>query len=185
MYSESGGLSRILITPDVPTQESATLETRVDLMSEVSSGQPRVDYFQKNTSDVDDLFDTSGTEMPANQPTFIDLGSESSTNPESIVLPKSGIKEVTMASDKPCPTSFTKQLSASGRTIFRRYFTENNPIFLPIGARCYGIYSATNQQCARSYFGETFIPLFHTLKTIQSQVFQRTIRRVHQRIKQR
>ena len=109
--SESGTMTGVITTPDVPTRELAAEDEQDVLVSEVSSGLPKTDFFQTDTSDVCDPFDSIGSEMLVNATTFSGQGSESGTNPEIISLPESGIKDVTSTNPRPC--SSPKQLSAS------------------------------------------------------------------------
>ena len=65
--SESGAITRVLGNPGTSTQELANPEVQIDLIIESSFGESRVDYFQSDTSDVEDLLDRSGPKcLPAN-----------------------------------------------------------------------------------------------------------------------
>ena len=122
--SESRAITRILGNPDASTHESATPEVQIDLMSESSFKQPKVECFRNHTSDVEDLLNSSGAETCSNQATLIGPGFQTATKSESIVLPKSGIKEITASSAMPHPSSPSRQISASGRSA---------PISFPMG----------------------------------------------------
>ena len=127
-FSESGAIFKVVTALDAPTRELADGDEQDNLVKEVCSVIPKTAYFQPDTSDIGDLFDSCGAQMPVYQTTFTVPDSESTTNTEAFTLPESGIEEVT--SNNPCPWSPHRQFSASGRSLIRRYFTENTPIKL-------------------------------------------------------
>ena len=109
-FSESGAMTKVMNALDPPVQEHAYEDEQDGLVSQVSSGVPKTDYFQTDTNDVGKLFDSWCRD--ASQPDNIYVpGSGSGSNPEAVSPPESGIEEV--ASNNPRPCSPRKHLLTS------------------------------------------------------------------------
>ena len=132
--SESAGLLNTCTDEGKETGKDLSLEAD-SAVSVISghSGHRIPDYFPTDTSEVEELFDSSGAEEPTPQhsPSTIRVGALShpgngSPGPQT---PKGNTPaEATLAI-----LGLPKQVSASGRTLLRKYFSDNTPVELPSG----------------------------------------------------
>ena len=132
--SESDGLLITCTVEGEKTDKDLSLEAD-PAVSVISghSGHRIPDYFPTDTSDVEELFDSSGAEEPSlhHSPTTIRMGVLSHpgiASPESQTPKGKTSAEATLAIP-----GLPKQVSASGRTLLRKYFSDDSPVELPSG----------------------------------------------------
>ena len=154
--SESAGL---LITCTVEGKETGKdLSLEADPAVSVISGHSghRIpDYFPTDTSEVEELFDSSGAEEPTphHSPTTIRMGALSQT-------PKGKTPaEATLAIP-----GLPKKVSASGRTLLRKYFSDNTPVELPSGHSTVAINESQVHTLLRVMTEETMISSYDMVK---------------------
>ena len=76
---ESMGLLRCLESPQRSLEKTAPKNTQVNLFSESGCSVQRVDYFHTDTTELEELFDSSGAEVPNNRPTLTPLDKGATT----------------------------------------------------------------------------------------------------------
>ena len=115
-------------------KESPEVETEraTDIASEAGFSVTKADYFQTDTSDVEELLDSSGAETVKESPFLITMETQSATGSEARKeteqLSSAGLPDVS----SPKLFSPTRPLSASARTLINQHFSETNPSILPV-----------------------------------------------------
>ena len=131
--SGSNAMEKVMDTQSQGTQETNNAVDLTEVASEVSFCQRKVDYFQTDTSDIDDLIDSSGAEPTKEQPTLVPMDFRPKLGIETThsFAPQftGGMSPVTT----PRPPSPSRPLSASARAFIRKYFTESSPTIHPTG----------------------------------------------------
>ena len=128
-------MTKVVVPLDAPTQELADEDRQDDLVINVSSGIPKTDYFQTDTSHVGDLFDRAASNCQSIRQTSLFLDQKVAPIQKLSLYPSQGLRRSRpLIHVLSVPVSFQfKQLSASRRALIRRNFTEKTPIQLPIG----------------------------------------------------
>ena len=167
--SESVALPRSSGIPQTDFGEAALSNRQVDLSSESEFSFQKVAYFQTDTSEVEELFDSSGAEVFNTRPTLIPLeqGATTSSEVTGNVEPSSsgGIPPVTLAKT----LNSDGQLPDSGRTLLRDYFAEASSDILAIGHATVAFNRRNNRQIhtvIRVISDESVITSMHGLKTM-------------------
>ena len=119
---------------------------------------------QTDTSDVDELYESSGVAVDAEQaratssfPALVgDLHSESG---------HSDIEQDQYRKTLSTP----RELSATGKATIRKYFSANKPIDLPIGHRTIAFSETHIHQVLRTIADERVISSFHMMKSLLLQ----------------
>ena len=108
-----------------PPKETIEVETdgQADLVSETGFSVARPDCFQTDTSDVDELHDSSGAESEKDPPKLIPLCKGSTTFSEVTQQVEEDQSKIPAVSD-PEALSASRPLTASERTINRQYFAD-------------------------------------------------------------
>ena len=106
-----------------------------DEMSETSRFKLKADFFQTDTSEVEDLYDSVGADTTTNKPTLIaptvvDPNAPSHEDPGGVQL--DDIASVVTRARLPKDTS---ALTVPGRALLKKYFSEAPPVRLPIAHR--------------------------------------------------
>ena len=129
--SESGDMAKVVVPLDAPTQELADEDRQDDLVIKVSSGIPKTDYFQTDTSHVGDLYDRAMSKCQSIRQPSLFLDQKVAPIQKLSLYPSQGLRRsrplIIVLSVPP------KQLSASRSALIRRNSTEKTPNKLPMG----------------------------------------------------
>ena len=135
-----------------------------DVHSEAGISATKVDYFQTDTSDAEELQDSSGAETLKESPFLIAMENLSATGSE---VPKeagltssAGLPDVT----SPKLLSPSRPLSASARTLINQHFTETNTSILPVGHATVAFNQGQVHSILRAVSTETLTSCFHQMK---------------------
>ena len=158
------------------TSNKGSAEEYADLMTDVHSeagiSATKVDYFQTDTSDAEELQDSSGAETLKESPFLIALENLSATGSE--VPKEAGLTSSAGLPDATSPKllSPTRALSASARTLINQHFTETNPSILPVGHATVAFNQGQVHSILRAVSTETLTSCFHQMKNILEEAFR-------------
>ena len=149
--------------------ETKTIAAELEVGSEVGSSVRRIDCFQTDTSDFGELLDNSGAEPVKEQPVLIPavfgitVGEESQQSPVPELT--GGVPVLTT----PSPSG---PISASARTLIRKYVTENTPSILPSGHVTVAFNEEQVQTILPAVSDETVITSLNLMKNILGEVMR-------------
>ena len=135
-----------------------------------------MDCFQADTSDVEELLDSSGAETAKESPFLIPIERSSTT-----------LSEVNKETEHPIPAGLpdisttkhlspTRPLSASARTLINEYFSETNPSILPVGHATVAFNQGQVQSILRVVSNEALTSSLHQMKNILEEAIQVGVR---------
>ena len=181
--SESAGL--LITCTDERKGTGNDLSLEADLaVSEISghSGHRIPDYFPTDTSEVEELFDSSGAEEPTphHSPTNIRIGALSHPDNGS---PEPQTPKSNTPTEAPLAIpGLPKQMSASGKTLLRKYFSDNTPVKLPSGHSTVAFNESQVHTLLRVMTEETMISSYDMVKGLLERM---TLGGVHNRAQTR
>ena len=159
-------------------KESPEVETEraTDIASEAGFSVTKADYFQTDTSDVEELLDSSGAETVKESPFLITMEAQSATGYEACKeteqLSSAGLPDVS----SPKLFSPTSTLSASARTLINQHFSETNPSILPVGHATVAFNQGQVHSILRAVSTETITSSLHQMKNILEEAIRVGIR---------
>ena len=159
-------------------KESPEVETvrATDIASEAGFSVIKADYFQTDTSDVEELLDSSGAETAKESPFLIMMETQSATGSEARKeteqLSSTGLPDVS----SPKLFSPTKPLSASARTLINQHFSETYPSILPVGHATVAFLQGQVHSILRAVSTETITSSLHQMKNILEEAIRVGIR---------
>ena len=149
----------ITAAPDVQAAKielPATLDT-VETISEVSVRHEGPNNYLTDTSEVDDLFDSSGAEIASNRPYSSVPESEVLPSYVESLLPEPG-HQMEELSDPCLPSSSAlRQLSATGRSVLPKCFSEKVSISLSMDQPTIAFSESQIHQILRTISDETVL----------------------------
>ena len=152
------------------TEVDADLET--DVHSEAGISVTKADYFQTDTSDVEELLDSSGAETIKVYPFLIAMENLSATgsevHKEAGPSSSAGLPDVTSLK----LLSPTRPLSASARTLINQHFSETNPSILPVGHSTVAFNQGQVHSILRAVSTETLTSSLHQMKNILEEAIR-------------
>ena len=179
---ETGKASESEPIPHVATgpadKESPEFETgrTTDIASEAGFSVAKADYFQTDTSDNEELLDSSGAETVKQSPFLLTIETESATGSETRKetdqLFSAGLPGVS----SPKPFSPTRPLSASARTLINQHFSETNPSILPVGHATVAFNQGQVHSILRAVSTETITSSLHQMKNILEEAIRVGVR---------
>ena len=131
--SEWTQMTKVLGEPGSSLPTKLHSDKRVETISEVSLFRAKVDYFQTDTSEAEDVLDSAGTVPACNQPNVLDSGFGELTSSEQQFPHTPEANDTANLSANSRILGDKQQLSASGRTLLRKYFSETELISLLMG----------------------------------------------------
>ena len=131
--SESEPIPQVTTRSQDKESPEAEIERGNDAVSEAGFSVTKADYFQTDTSDAEELLDSSGAETVKEPPFLIALDALSSTGTETHENVKPSTSAELPSTSSPKLFSPTRPLSASARTLINQHFNETNPCILPVG----------------------------------------------------
>ena len=175
-------VSKSEIIPQVATgsadKESPEVEIErvTDINTEAGFSVTKADYFQTDTSDIEELLDSSGAETAKESPFRIAIETQSATGSEARKeteqLTSAGLPDVS----SPKLFSPTRHLSASGRTLINQHFSETNPSILPVGHATVAFNQGQVHSILRAVSTETFTSSLHQMKNILEEAIRVGVR---------
>ena len=164
--SESDPIPQVV--GEASNQESGEVDVdpAADIRSETGFSVAKADYFQTDTSDNEELLDSSGAETLKEPPFLINM--ESLSVVESEVPKEAGPTTSAGLPDAPSPKllSPTRPLSASARTLINQHFSETNPSILPVGHATVAFNQGQVHSILRAVSSETITSSLHQMKNI-------------------
>ena len=131
--SESESIPQVATGSADKESPEVEAERVIDINSEAGFSITKADYFQTDTSDIEELLDSSGAETAEESPPLIAIETQSATGSEARKeteqLTSAGLPDVS----SPKLFSPTRPLSASARTLINQHWSETNPSILPVG----------------------------------------------------
>ena len=147
-----------------------------DINSEAGFSAARVDYFQTDTSDVEELLDSSGAETAKESPFLIPIERSSTTGSETNKETEHPIPAVLLYISSTKPLSPTRPLSASACALINQYFSETNPSVLPVGQATVAFNHGQVHTILRAVSNETLTSSLHQMKNILEEAIRVGIR---------
>ena len=131
--SVSDAITKVLTSTETAEDGDIDIDKHDDEMCETSRFKLKADFFQTDTTEVEDLYESAGADTATNRPTLIAPG---------VVYPDELIKELQAETNLMMLPAwwlgyvFQKGPNCSpGRALRKKYFSEAPPIRLPIGHR--------------------------------------------------
>ena len=155
-------------------KESPEVETErmTDIVSEAGFSVTKADYFQTDTSDIEELLDSSGAETAKESPFLIAIEAQSATGSEA----RKETEQLTSAGlpDDSFPKLFspTRPLSASARTLINQHFSETNPSILPVGHATVAFNQGQVHSILRAVSTGTITSSLHQMKNILEEAIR-------------
>ena len=168
--------------PQVTTgsQDKESPETEIergnDAVSEAGFSVTKADYFQTDTSDAEELLDSSGAETFKEPPFLIALDALSSAGTETHENAKPSTSAELPSISSPKLFSPTRPLSASARTLINQHFNETNPCILPVGHATVAFNQGQVHSILRAVSTETITSSLHQMKNILEEAIRVGIR---------
>ena len=159
-------------------KESPEVETErmTDIVSEAGFSVTKTAYFQTDTSDIEELLDSSGAETAKESPFLIAIEVQSATGSEARKkteqLTSAGLPEVS----SPKLFSPTRPLSASARTLINQLFSATNPSIHPVGHATVAFNQGQVHSILRVVSTETVTSSLHQMKNILEEAIRVGIR---------
>ena len=152
------------------------IERGNDAVSEAGFSVTKADYFQTDTSDAEELLDSSGAETIKEPPFLIALDALSSTGTEVHEEAKPSTSAELPNISSPKLFSPTRPLSASARTLINQHFNETNPSILPVGHATVAFNQGQVHSILRAVSTETITSSLHQMKNILEEAIRVGIR---------
>ena len=174
--SESEPIPHVATGP--ANKESPEFETgrTTDIASEAGFSVTKADYFQTDTSDNEELLDSSGAETVKQSPFLLTIETESATGSET----RKGTDQLSSAGlpgvSSPKFFSPTRPLSASARTLINQHFSETNPSILPVGHATVAFNHGKVHSILRAVSTETITSSLHQMKNILEEAIRVGVR---------
>ena len=162
------------VTTGLADKESPEFETgrTTDIASEAEFSVTKADYIQTDTSDNEELLDSSGAETVKQSPFLLTIETESATGSETRKetdqLSSAGLPGVS----SPKLFSPTRPLSASARTLINQHFSETNPSILPVGHATVAFNQGQVHSILRAVSTETITSSLHQMKNILEEAIR-------------
>ena len=174
--SESEPIPHVATGPaDKESPEFETGQT-TDIASEAEFSVAKADYFQTDTSDNEELLDSSGAETAKQSPFLLTIETQSATgseaHKETEQLSSTGLPEVS----SPKLFSPTRPLSTSARTLINQHFRETNPSILPVGHATVAFNQGQVHSILRAVSTETITSSLHQMKNILEEAIRVGVR---------
>ena len=152
------------------------IERGNDAVSEAGFSVTKADYFQTDTSDAEELLDSSGAETIKEPPFLIALDALSSTGTEIHEKAKPSTSAELPNISSPKLFSPTRPLSASARTLINQHFNETNPSILPVCHATVAFNQGQVHSILRAVSTETITSSLHQMKNILEEAIRVGIR---------
>ena len=162
--SQSDPIARTVTELPKENAENKT-DGQIDLASEAGFSSARPDYFQTDTSDVEELLDSSGAETEKEPPKLIPLCNASTTCSEATPQVNADQPKEPAVLDSEA-LSPSRPLSASARTIIRQHFAETTSCILPIGHATVAFNANQVDSILRAMSNETITSSLHQMKNM-------------------
>ena len=131
--SEYEAITKVSINHKANNNAPMESDVQDELVSETSHFRTKADFFQTDTSELEDLYDSAGAVLGVKQPTFIAPGVCEPTSSEHGAAAGDQVDDVASVATRVRIPKDTQKLSASGRNLLRKYFSEAAPIRLSMG----------------------------------------------------
>ena len=164
--SESEPIQQVTPGPGDKKSLEAETEQSADIASEAGFSITKVDYFQTDTSDAEELLDSSGAETTKERPFLIALDALSNTGTEIHEEAKLPTSAESPNVSSPKLFSPTRPLSASARTLINQHFNETNPSILPVGHATVAFNQGQVHSILRAVSTETITSSLHQMKNM-------------------
>ena len=165
--SESEPIPQVATESADKESHEVEAERATDIVSETGFSATKADYFQTDTSDIEELLDSSGAETAKEPPFLIAIETQSATGSEARKeteqLSSAGLPDVS----SPKLFSPTRPLSASARTLINQHFCETNPSILPVGHATVAFNQGQVHSILRAVSTETITSSLHQMKNIR------------------
>ena len=165
--SESEPIPQVATESADKESHEVEAERATDIVSETGFSATKADYFQTDTSDIEELLDSSGAETAKEPPFLIAIETQSATGSEARKeteqLSSAGLPDVS----PPKLFSPTRPLSASARTLINQHFSETNPSILPVGHATVAFNQGQVHSILRAVSTETITSSLHQMKNIR------------------
>ena len=141
-------------------------------MSETSRFKLKADFFQTDTSEVEDLYDSAGADTTTNKPTLIapTLVDPETARPEGLEEGQNDdISSVVARARLPKGTS---TLTVPGRALLKKYFSEAPPVRLPIGHRTLALSEPQVHTLLKVISDEAVATSLRTVQTLVSDTLR-------------
>ena len=167
--SESDPIPQVAADQGGETSVEEESDRQTDVNSEAGFSTTKVDYFQTDTSDVEDLLDSSGAETTKDPPILISLDdmntAETEISKKAERAPPGGIADSKFLSS-------SRPLSASARTLINQHFAETNPSILPVGHSTVAFNQGQVHSILRAVSSETLISSVHLMKIMLKEAMK-------------
>ena len=174
--SESEPIPQVATGPADKESPEFETERAIDIASEAGFSVTKADYFQTDTSDVEELLVSSGAETVKQSPFLLTIETQSATGSEvrkeTEQLSSAGLPEVS----SPKLFSPTRPLSASARTLINQHFSETNPSILPVGHATVAFNQGQVHSILRAVSTETITSSLHQMKNILEEAIRVGVR---------
>ena len=167
-----------LVATKSADKESPEIEAEraTDIVSETGFSVTKAHYFQTDTSDIEQLLDSSGAETAKESLFLIAMETQSATGSEARKeteqLSSAGLPDVS----SPKLFSPTRPLSASARTLINQHFSETNLSILPAGHATVAFIQGQVHSILRAVYTETITSSLHQMKNILEEAIRLGIR---------
>ena len=174
--SESEPILQVVSESTGKVLPEVELDRLTDINRKAGFSVAKVDYFQTDTSDVEELLDSSGAETTKESPSLIPIESSSTTGSEAnkkTEHPTSvGLPDISTTK----PLSPARPLSASARTLINQFFSETNPSILPVGHATGAFNQGQVHSILRAVSNETLTSSLHQMKNILEEAIRVGVR---------
>ena len=162
--SESEPIPQVATGPADKESPEFETERAIDIASEAGFSVTKADYSQTDTSDVEELLDSSGAETVKQSPFLLTIETQNATGSEARKeteqLSSAGLPDVS----SPKLFSPTRPLSASARTLINQHFSETNPSILPVGHATVAFNQGQVHSILRAVSTKTITSSLHQMK---------------------
>ena len=131
--------------------------------------EPQRNYFETSASEIEDILDSAGEDGLTDRPTSSIVG------PELLADPSEAQKITSESLSRPLTTTGHKEptlpteLSANGRLMLRKYFTQNTPIELPRGHTTVAFSEPQIHAVLKTISDETVKSSLHSMRSLVLQ----------------
>ena len=174
--SESEPTLQVATGPSDKESPGFETERAIDIAREAEFSVTKADYFQTDTSDVEELLDSSGAETVKQSPFLLTIETQSATGSEARKeteqLSSAGLPYVS----SPKLFSPTRPLSASAHFLNNQHFSETNPSILPVGHATVDFNQGQVHSILRAVSTETITSSLHQMKNILEEAIRVGVR---------
>ena len=167
--SQSDPIPQVAADQGGKASDEEESDRQTDVNSEAGFSTTKVEYFQTDTSDVEELLDSSGAETTKDPPILIPLDdmstAETEVSKEAEHAPPGRITDSKFLSP-------SWPLSASARTLINQHFAETNPSILPVGHSTVAFNQGQVHSILRSVSSETLISSVHLMKNMLEEAMK-------------